>query len=146
VAGRAIFRESAIEAYRRGAKRDSVPRLTSWPVIVCVWMSLGVLIAGTVLAWSVRIPSYLGASGVILEGTAAALFLTPEQSARLRVGQPVHAHIGSSGVYMQGAIADIEPGSVIVRLEKTPPPEAYRGSHFTARVEVGTQRIFGFLR
>ena len=146
MAGRAIFRESAIEAYRRGAKRDSVPRLTSWPVIACVWMSLGVLIAGTVLAWSVRVPSYMGASGVMLEGTTAALFLTPEQSARVRVGQPVHAQLGSSGVYLEGAIADIEPGSVIVRLEQTPLPEAYRGSRFTARVEVGSQRIFGLLR
>jgi len=143
---RAIFREAAIKAYRRGATRDSVPRLTSWPVIVCAWMALAALAVAAVVAMSVRVPTYMGASGVIVEGTEAALFLTPEQAARVRVGQRVHAQVGSSGVYTSGAVAAVERDSVIVRLEKSLSPEAYRGSRFTARVEVGSQRIFGFLR
>ena len=53
---------------------------------------LGALVAAAVVAWSVRVPTYVGASGVILggerpgaagRGTAAALFLTPEQRVRI---------------------------------------------------------------
>ena len=180
MAGRAIFRESAVEAYRRGARRDSVPRLTAWPLVVFAWLSLGALVAIAVVAWSVRVPSYVGGSGVILgpedrpgetnRGTAAALFLTPQQSAHVRVGQAVHAQVGSSGMYVQGAIIAIEPGligpdaarnryalpggedvvtepsrAVIVRLGEALSPEAYSGSRLAARVQIGSQRIFRIL-
>jgi len=122
VADRAIFRESAIQAYRRGPVKDIVPRLTSWPVIVCLWLLLVVLVATVAVAWSVRVPAYVGAQGVILRsgaqaglsggGTAAALFLPPGQSADIRAGQPVHAQIGSSGPSALGAVARIEPGMI----------------------------------
>jgi len=176
VADRAIFRDSAIQAYRRGTIKDIVPRLTSRPVIVCLWLLLAVLVAATAMAWFVRVPAYVGAQGVILRsgaqaglsgaGTAAALFLAPGQSADLRVGQPVHAQIGSSGPSALGAVARIEPGAigpdaarakyrfqpgagivrqpwsvVIVRLRPSLAPAAYGGSVLTARVETGSQRL-----
>jgi hypothetical protein len=122
VADRVIFRESAIQAYRRGTTKDIVPRLTSRPIIGCLWLLLAVLVATAGVAWSVRIPAYVGAQGVILQGhsqagpgagrTAAALFLPPDQSAQLRAGQPVHARIGSSGVSVLGAVARVEPGVI----------------------------------
>lgn len=175
-ADRAIFRESAIQAYRRGAAKDIIPRLTSWPVIVCLWLLLAVLVATAAMAWSVRVPAYVGAHGVILRSgaqaalssgrTAGVLFLPPDQSAHLRVGQPVHALIGSSGPSASGAVARIEPGIigpdtarakyrfepgagtaqqpwsvVIVRLGQSLPPAAYGGSLLTARVEIGSQRL-----
>jgi hypothetical protein len=120
VADRAIFRDSAIQAYRRGTAKDIVPRLTSRPVIVCLWLLLAVLVAAAAVAWSVRVPAYLGAQGVILPGhsqarpgagkTAAALFLPPDQSVHIHAGQPVHAQIGSSGPAASGAVTRVEPG------------------------------------
>jgi hypothetical protein len=122
VGDRAIFRESALQAYRRGTARDVVPRLTSWPVIACLWLLLAGLVATTAVAWSVRIPAYVGAQGVILPngaqagpgsaGTAAALFVPSDQSAHVRPGQAVHTRIGASGPAAPGAVARIEPGVI----------------------------------
>jgi hypothetical protein len=141
VADRAIFRESAIQAYRRGTAKDIVPRLTSWPVIVCLWLLVAVLITTAAVAWTVRIPAYVGAQGVILhsatqaglggERAAAALFVSPDEPAHLHVGQPVQAQIGSSGQTVLGTVARIEPGLV--------GPD-------TARAQYGFEPGAGFVR
>lgn len=176
VADRAIFRERAIRAYQRGTAKDIVPRLTSWPIIVCLWILLALLLVTVAVAWSVRVPSYIGAQGVILRSgaqaglsggkTAAALFLSPDQSVGVRVGQLIHAQIGPSGPSASGAVVRIqpsvigpdtaravygfEPGAsivrqpwavVIVRLGQSLPPAAYGGSLLTAQVEIGSQRL-----
>jgi hypothetical protein len=87
----------------------------------------------------------------------------------MRVGQPVHVLIGSSGPSASGAVAGIEPGVigpdtararyrfepgaglvrqpwtvVTVRLEQPLPPAVYGGSILTARVEIGSQRLLTF--
>jgi hypothetical protein len=174
VANRVIFRESAIQAYRRGRVKDIMPRLTSRPAIICLWLLLAVLVATAAVAWTVRVPVYVGAQGVILQNgaggkTAAVLFLPPDQSAHVRVGQPVHAQVGSSGPAVLGAVARVEPGVigpdtarakyrfepgvdivrqpwtvVIVRLGQSLPSAAYGGSLLTARVEIGSQRLLAF--
>ena len=176
VADRVIFRERAIQAYQRGTAKDIVPRLTSWPIIVCLWILLALLLATVAVTWSVRVPFYVGAQGVILGNgaqavpsggrTAAALFLPPDQSAGIRVGQPVHAQIGSSGPSASGGVTRVEPGVigpdaararygfepgadtvrqpwtvVIVRFGQSLPSAAYGGSLLTARVETGSQRL-----
>jgi hypothetical protein len=176
VAGRTIFRESALEAYRRNTTRDVLPRLTSWPAIACAWALIGVLGAVVVLTWSVRVPMYIGASGVILSGTdqvagsgtetAAVLFVPPDQSGDLRIGQPVHGWIGSTDAPVAGAVIRIEPdllgpdaareryglgdradlvtqpsNVVIVRLRQGLSPSAYGGSRVNAQIQVGTQRL-----
>jgi hypothetical protein len=41
----AIFRESALEAHRRRAQRDLVPRVVSTPIILCSWPLLRTLLA-----------------------------------------------------------------------------------------------------
>jgi hypothetical protein len=156
--------------------KDVLPRLTSWPLIACCWLLLAGLLAAAAVAWSVRVPAYTGAQGVILrsgtrsgpsDGRAtAALFLPPDQSARIRAGQPVHALIGSSGRSAAGTVAKVEPGVigpdtararygfdpgagfgreprsvVIVRLGQSLPSAAYGGSSVTARMETGSQRL-----
>jgi hypothetical protein len=176
VADRAIFRESAVRAYQRGTAKDIVPRLTSRPTIICSWLLLAVLLAAAAVAWSVRIPAYVSGQGVILRSgapvgpnggrTSAALFLAPDQSVHLRVGQPVHTQIGSSAPSASGVVARVEPGVigpdtarakygfepgagiirrpwtvVIVRLGQSLPQAAYSGSLLTARVEIGSQRL-----
>jgi len=181
---RTIFRESAIAAYRRGTDKDTLPRLTSWPTIALFWLLLAGSVVAAVLAWSVRVPTYLAASGVILaraappapanngsaaSGTRAALFVPPDQSHRIRLGQSVHGQIGSSGAYVAGMVRRIEAdvigptairhryplaGSsevptnpsrvVVVEIRRTLPPAAYAGSRWTANVRVGSQRLLSF--
>ncbi len=172
---RPIFRESAIEAYRRRREKDVVPRLISWPIVVCLWLLLAIVLADAWVSWSVRVPTYVSASGSVLSGaarpeadgrgTAAVLFLPPEASSRVRVGQAVHVQVGSSGRYVDGVIVRVEPGLVgpdearerfgtsrdrgvitgpstaaVARLERPLSPAAYAGSQVTARVEVGSRR------
>ena len=115
-----IFRQSAIMAYRRGREKDVVPHLISWPIIVCLWLLLGVLLAAGFLAWYVQVPTYVDGSGIILTrgdmlqpeygGMVAVVFLPPDQSAHVRVGLPVHVQVGSTGAYVQSTIAKVEPG------------------------------------
>lgn len=175
MAGRAIFRETALEAYRRRTNRDVVPRLTYWPIIICMWVLLAVLLGTVAGAWSVRVPTYVSASGVILAsgevpratgGVTAALFVPPDQSDRLRVGQPVHGQVGSSGKYAAGKVAAIESGVigpdgardryridgptdvitqpshvVILRLDELPRSTGIGGSRLDARIQVGSQPL-----
>ena len=176
VADRSIFRETAVEAYRRRATKDVLPRLTSWPAIVFGWVLILLLGAAAVLAWSIRVPAYIGAEGLIVSGedqaqdsgsqTSAALFVPADQSGDLRVGQPVHARIGSTDTSVAGAVTRIEPDVVgpdaakerygvgdwadvvtqpsrvvIVRLRQVLSPTAYEGTRLTAQVEVGSQPL-----
>ena len=61
-----IFRQSALTAYKRGMEKAVVPRLISWPIIVCLWLLLGVLLAAGFLAWYVQVPIYVDGPGIIL--------------------------------------------------------------------------------
>ena len=115
-----IFRQSAITAYKRGMEKAVVPRLISWPIIVCLWLLLGVLIAATFLAWYVQVPTFVDGSGIILARgdmlqpaygeMVAVVFLPADQSAHMRVGLPADVQIGSMGVHVKGTIAKVEPG------------------------------------
>ena len=90
---RRIFRQNAIAAYRRGMEKDVVPRLISWPIIVCFWLLLGVFIAAGLLAWYIEVPTYVAGSGIILAQrdrlqptggeTIAVVFLPPEEAAQV---------------------------------------------------------------
>jgi hypothetical protein len=114
---RAIFRESAVEAYRRRTERDVLPRVTSRPVIACAWILVGVLLAAALAAWSVRVPRYVAAVGAILapsdqthdrgDRTTAVLFLARGGEHRVRVGQRVRVQIASSGRIVEGRVARV---------------------------------------
>jgi hypothetical protein len=120
VPDRTIFRQSAMDAYRRRAEEDVVPHLIYWPIVVCLWLLVGVLLAAGLLAWYVQVPAYVDGSGIILADggmrqradgeTVAVVFLPPDRAAHVRIGLPVHVQIGSAGVYVRGRIAKVEPG------------------------------------
>jgi hypothetical protein len=115
-----MFRQSAITAYKRSKEKAVVPRLISWPIIVCLWFLLGVLLTAGFIAWYVQVPTYVDGSGIILARgdtlqpaygeMVAVVFLPPDQSQHMRVGLPVDVQIGSAGVLVQGTIAKVEPG------------------------------------
>jgi hypothetical protein len=115
VAGRTLFREGALEAYRRATGRDVLPRVTSWPVVLCSWLLLAGLLAAALLAWSVRVPSYAAGSGLVLapeeqrgDRSVVVLFLPPDQSAQVRPGQLAQGRIGASGPSVHGEVTTIE--------------------------------------
>jgi hypothetical protein len=125
----------------------------------------------------VRVPSYAAGTGVVVapgeqpsDGSVVALFLPPEQSARVRPGQLVQGQIGGSGPSVRGEVTAIEPaligparardrfhldsGSelvtepstvVLVRLSENLPSGADVGSHVTAQVQTGSQPVLGSL-
>jgi hypothetical protein len=163
---RTIFRESAVEAYRRRAQRDVVPRLVSTPIMVCSWLLLGALLAAAVLAWSVRVPAYVDATGVILARPAAAVvFVPPGRTAEIRAGQTARVRIGSDATSVPSVVAQVRRGligpdaarrryglagtteltepstSVLIRLRRSLSTTAYGGSRVTARLETGSQRL-----
>jgi hypothetical protein len=117
---RTIFRQSAITAYKRSMEKDVVPRLISWPIIVGLWLLLGVFIGAGFFAWYVQVPTYVDGSGIMLarraplqsaDGeTAAVVFLPPHQAAHVRVGLPADVQIGAAGVHVRGTVAKVEPG------------------------------------
>jgi hypothetical protein len=134
---RNIYRQSAITAYKRGMERDIVPRLISWPIVVCLWLLLAVFVAMGFLAWYVQVPTYVDGSGIVLaqgdmlQLTAprspsypspltspgelvAVVFLPPDQLAQLRVGLPADVQIGSAGMgaHVRTTIAKVEPGII----------------------------------
>lgn len=179
VTARPIFRDRAVEAHRRGAERDVLPRLVSGPILACCWALVAVLAVAAAIAWSVHVPTYVAAPGVIAatgarlhagsETSSAVLFVPPDREAQLHPGQRVRGQLGSSGRFVQGAIAigshpllgpdvvrtryglsgtDVveEPVRVVtVRLRTAMPASAYAGTRFDARIEVGSRRLLAFL-
>jgi len=169
VPAREIFRESAVAAHRRRAGKDVVPRLASRPVTVAMWALIGTLAGAALVAWSVRVPSYAPASGVVLGQRTALVFAAPDDLARMRVGGSVQVQIGSGGTHVRGAVARTVPGVMgpdtvrrryrvsggsdlvtqpvsvaIVRLGESL-PGTYRGSRLSARMKTGSERLLGLL-
>lgn len=117
-----LFRQKAIMAYKRNMEKDVVLRFISWPIILCLWLLLGILLVAGFFAWYAQVPTYVSGSGVLLtqgEGVinqaptpgevVAIVFLPPDQSAHLRAGLPVDLQVGSTGLHVQSTIAQVEP-------------------------------------
>jgi hypothetical protein len=166
-AGRQIFRESALRAYRQRTEKDVVPRLISTPIMTAGWLLLATLVGVAVLAWSLRVPTYVSASGVLTTGQDAVVFVAPDDAAAVRAGRAVRGRIGSSGEPVRGSVVAVatraigpdaarrryrltdvidEPAvAVAVRLDHTLPSRRYAGSRFTAEVETGSERLLEVL-
>lgn len=95
-----------------------MPRLVSRPVMACFWLLLAVLIIAALLAWSVRVPSYTTASGVIRgqdhpsDKTVVVLFVPPEPSRPVRAGQVVHVQAAFSQQHATGVVVRLKPALV----------------------------------
>jgi hypothetical protein len=162
-------------------EKDVLPRLVSTPIIVCLWLLLAVFLAAGLFAWYTQVPTYVSGSGVILsEGNTlqteygnmvGVVFLPADQSAQVRVGQPVDIQIGSEGVHVQSMIAQVEPGVMspeiirqryqldagdaslvtqpsvvaIIKLDTVLSDTTYAGSLLTARIQTGSQRLLALL-
>jgi hypothetical protein len=172
VAQRSIFRESALEAYRRGTEKDVVPRLVPGPVVAGTWALLVVLACAVALSWVTSVPAYQSARGIVLadgdgKRPAAILFVPPDRAPDVEAGQRVHLEVGVVPTrYAEGVVVGVgreavtpaearqrfgtdavaEPSVIVtVRLESAALATAYAGTEVSGRVRVGTQRPLDLL-
>ena len=174
---RSIFRETAVEAHRRATERVVLPRLLPGPLLLSFWLLLAVVLAAAAVTWSLHLPRYVSASGVLLPTAAArpvggvsdaVLFVPAEQASQLAVGQPVRvrsdATVGSTpGKIVKldrtivgpmaarqrfGLGGDLIAGpsvAAIARLDRSLPSTTYAGTHITAHIQVGVQRVISLI-
>lgn len=115
-----IFRASAVERHLQRQEEAVLPRFISPPTWICLWLLLGLLMAGGVVAWSARTPVFTSGSalvgiwperldsvyGQVGPGEIVVIaFLPPEYLSRLRPGQTL---------FLQPDRAGGRPGSKVI--------------------------------
>jgi anti-sigma factor RsiW len=119
--GRSIYRDEAIQRYIEKREKGILPHLVAPPVLLFLWILLGLLLAAGILAWFAQVPTYLAGSGIILEQQssstssgqreATALIFFPALSAsQIRAGLPIQVQPGSTGPTLTTKIDQVEPG------------------------------------
>ncbi|HEU5198287.1 MAG TPA: hypothetical protein VFU32_01550 [Ktedonobacterales bacterium] len=119
ISRRQFFRKEALEHYARSREKDILPRSVAPPVFLFFWILLGLLLAATLLAWQVQVPTYAAASGFIAQDrqpgtlpggeTQAVLFVPANLSPTLRVGQSLTLQVALTGQTLIGTITTIRP-------------------------------------
>jgi hypothetical protein len=119
---RTIFRDKALQQYEQSRNKTVLPRYVSPPVFVFLWVLLALLAIAGVAAWLGQVPTYVAASGVVLEPgsttqqgsdeAVAVVFVPATPSLKLRPGLPIQLQIGSTGPQLTTTIATVAPGVV----------------------------------
>jgi hypothetical protein len=119
---RQFFRKEALEHYARSREKDILPRSVAPPVFLFFWILLGLLLAATLLAWQVQVPTYAAASGFIAQDgqpgiqpageTQAVLFVPADLSPTLRAGQSLTLEVALTGQTLAGTITTVRPGVI----------------------------------
>ena len=118
---RTIFRSKALQHYAASRQKDVLPRLVSPPVFVFFWILLGLLLVAGITAWLAQVPTYIVASGVVLDRgitqgqqasdeAVAVIFLPASHSLHVQTGQSLLLHIGSTATPLSYRIDRVEPG------------------------------------
>ncbi|HEY7420164.1 MAG TPA: hypothetical protein VH593_33615, partial [Ktedonobacteraceae bacterium] len=99
---RSIFRERAIQHYRRGHDKDILPRFLAPPVFLGLWIVLSLCLVIGWLAWTIHVPVFSPALGTVVgsgqaEDARAILFAPPDQLHAIHPGEPVQLQFGSTG-------------------------------------------------
>jgi hypothetical protein len=120
---RQIFRESAMRQYLQRREQDVLPMIVSPPVFACSWFLLALILMAGLLAWSAELPTYISASGVIVQqgqqatssgtsNTAQAIIFFPSADAsHLRTGQAIKLAIGTT-TSISSTITRVQAGIV----------------------------------
>jgi hypothetical protein len=173
--GSSIFRSEALEHYIQSKEKNILPRITTPPVFLCMWVLLSLCVAAVTLACLSQVPVYVNGSGVVLERDAIVLVFLPTSLAHplhIRAGAPVHLQIGTPGQTLNSTIDRVEAGvlspadvqkrygladkvsllitgpsiAVSVKLDATFPSRSYAGSIVKAQIQVGTTRVLSLLQ
>ena len=169
---RTIFREQAIEHYRRGRDKDVLPRFAAPPVFLGLWIVLALCLIAGWLAWNIRVPVYVAGTGVIAAGEAqAVVFVSAEHQQSLHAGEPVQLQLGRSGPLLRRTVTSValtllspeearqdyrldgalsllvtEPSvAITIALDASNSLSEYAGSIVSAQVQVGDVRLLSFV-
>lgn len=109
---RAIFRESAIQRYIQRRDKDVLPRLVRPRFFLFLWILLVLVLLAGILIWSIRIPVYTAAPGVLRPDETTGqlqvlLFVSADQQSFVHVGQTVQLQIGASGPQLHLTITSV---------------------------------------
>lgn len=93
-APRSIFRAEAVRRYAAGQEAAVLPRCVRPRIFAYLWALLGLLAAGSTLAWLAQAPVYLSGPAIVVapgkgERPALAVFLPPPARGHVRIGQQV---------------------------------------------------------
>ena len=118
-----LFRRQALEYYVQSRERTILPRLARPPVLLLLWILLGLAALAMLVAWLGRIPVYISGPGLVMEQTmlhhghvvptAMALVFVPVAPAHavsIRAGTPVLLRIGTQGQIFTAAVEVVVPG------------------------------------
>lgn len=119
-ARRSIFRESAMRQYLQQRERDILPQIVSPPVFAVTWLLLALLMLAGLIAWSAEVPTFITASGVVLQPQAqqaadeaqAVVFFPTADASKLRAGQPVQMQIGTTGPQINTTVASVDSAPI----------------------------------
>jgi hypothetical protein len=170
---RALFREQALQYYRRGQEQIVLPGFISPPTMAILWCLIALVCISGTIAWFWRVPIYVTATGEISAGqtgqhnTLVVLVLPTSQGHTVRLGAAVLLQVGQNGPQWQQKISSIEapasPAEIRARfhldatlsllvsqpcavaLVVVPPSPGYAGSIVQARIQIGTQRFISLL-
>lgn len=120
---RSIFRGKALQHYAASRQKEVLPRLVSPPVFVFFWVLLGLLLVAGVSAWLTRVPTYVVASGLVLDqgtvqgqlpsdNTVAVVFFPASRATHIQAGQPILLQVGSTGTQLHYRVDHVEPGII----------------------------------
>jgi hypothetical protein len=167
-----IFRERAIQSYRRSREKHVLPRFVAPPVFLGLWMVLSLCLVAGWLAWNIRVPVYLAGSGLVVSGEAqVVLFISADQQQSVHPGEPVQVQLGRSGPLLQRTITTVVPTvlspeqarqdyhldgalallvtaptiAVMVALDPGSTFAGYAGSLVSAKVQVGDESLLSFV-
>lgn len=170
---RSIFREQALQRYRRGRDKDVLPRFAAPPVFLGLWIVLSLCLVAGWLAWNIRVPVYVAGSGVVAFSgeVQAVVFISANQQQSVHPGEPVQVQIGATGPRLLRTITAVAPtllspeearqdyhldGTlaflitapsivIVVALGPGIPVSAYAGSIVSAQVQVGDMSLLSFV-
>src|SRR5437660_5535248 len=101
---RSIFRENALRKYLHKQEQSVLLRVTSPPIILCIWVIVFFLSGAGGLAWSIQVPIWAHGQGLLIKQGESAqaesrvvvvLFFAPHYLVDLHAGQTAIVSIGS---------------------------------------------------
>jgi hypothetical protein len=112
-----LFRAEAIKQAQRQQERQTLPKFTSLPVTIFLWLLIALTIATGYIAWNTQIPTYITGSGIILaqkdqvypkqKVAEAAIFLSASQKAQVHRGQTLFITINGTQQQIRGNIIQL---------------------------------------
>ena len=169
-----IFRTDAVQRYWQEREKIVLPFYLSPKSFLYYWVLLGLLTLVGGLVWTVTFPVYTSGLAVVTrynDEIVLAIFTSPELTNPLQPNQQLLIQSFEKNETWWATVTDVQPEvlspqmlqerfanvgtlvtepAVVTVAEFTPPDErlpplVYAGSHYTAQIETGSQRIISLM-